>query len=294
MINMSIQYFPGHMSKALRQVKEKLKYVDIVLELRDARIPNSSSNPKIEAIIKNKPRLILLTKANMAEMEKTEMWINYFQEKNITALAIDSITNFQIDKISQTARFILKDLFAREKQMGLKERPFKAMIIGIPNVGKSTLINKLANRKATKTGDKPGVTKHLQWINVKDEMFLLDTPGVLWPKFEDKNVAYKLAVTGAIKDEILPLDEVALFALDFLKKHYPKRLLERYKLDELNENNVELMEIIGRKRGCLLPGNKVNYDKVIDIILYEIRNDMLGKLTFELPGETILNENEIN
>lgn len=284
---MTIQYFPGHMSKALRQVEEKLKYVDIVLELRDARIPYSSSNPKIEAIIKKKPRLILLTKSVMAEMNKTEEWINYYQENNITALAIDTISNYQIDKIIPTARLILKDLFDKEKKKGLKERPIKAMIIGIPNVGKSTLTNKLANKKVAQTGDRPGITRHLQWINIKDEMLLLDTPGVLWPKFENKDVGLKLAVTGAIKDEILPLDDVAIYALDFLKTNYPNRLKERYNLSEISDNNIELMEAIGRKRGCLLPGNKINYDKVIDIILYEIRNMMLGKLTFEVPSDII-------
>jgi|SRR5690554_792967 len=282
---MNIQYFPGHMSKALRQVEEKLKYVDIVLELRDARIPYSSSNPKIEAIIKKKPRLILLTKANMAETKKTISWVRYYKEKNITALAIDTLLNFQIDKIVPYAHLILKDIFEKEKQKGLKARPIKAMIIGIPNVGKSTLINKLANKKVAKTGDKPGITKNLQWINIKDEMLLLDTPGVLWPKFEDKTVGLKLAVTGAIKDDILPLDDVAIFALDYLKNNYKNRLKERYNLNSISDNNIELMESIGRKRGCLLPGNKVNFDKVIYIIIYEIRNMILGKLTFEVPSD---------
>ncbi len=282
---MTIQWFPGHMSKALRQVEEKLKYVDIVLELRDCRIPYSSSNPKIESIIKNKPRLIILNKGNMADRRKTNEWISYYKDKNIVCLAIDSITNYNVDQIIPYANEILKPVMQKEKEKGLKERPIKAMIIGIPNVGKSTLINTLAKKRVAQTGDKPGVTKNLQWINVKNEMMLLDTPGVLWPKFEDQLVGSRLAVTGAIKDNILPLDDVAVYALDFLKMNYPEQLKERYKLKELSDSNIEIMEMIGRNRGCLLPGNKINYDKVIDILLYEIRNEMLGKLTFEIPGD---------
>lgn len=282
---MTIQWFPGHMSKALRQVEEKLKYVDIVLELRDARIPYSSSNPKISKIIKKKPRLILLTKADLAESNFTKEWISYYKENGITALSIDAISNYQINKIVPTAKLILKDLFEKEKAKGLKARPIKAMIIGIPNVGKSTLINTLVKKKVAQTGDRPGVTKSLQWINIKDEMMLLDTPGVLWPKFEDQKVGLKLAVTGAIKDNILPLDDVVIFALEYLRKHYPYRLRDRYQLEEISDNNIELMEDIGRKRGALLPGNKVNFDKVFDIILYEIRNMLLGRLTFEVPND---------
>jgi len=273
------------MSKALRQVEETLKFVDIVLELRDCRIPMSSSNPKIETIIKNKPRLILLTKANMADRRKTNEWIAYYKEQKIVALAIDAITTYQMDQIIPYAKEILSEKIKKEKEKGLKEHPIKAMIIGIPNVGKSTLINTLAKRKVAQTGDRPGITKNLQWINVKNEMMLLDTPGVLWPKFENQLVGLRLAVTGAIKDNILPLDDVAMFALDFLKTNYPEQLLERYNLDELSDDNVQIMEKIGRNRGCLLPGNKINYDKVIDIILYEIRNEMLGKVTLEGPND---------
>lgn len=289
---MTIQWFPGHMSKALRQVEEKLKYVDIVLELRDARIPFASSNPKIETIIKKKPRLILLNKANMADRKKTGEWIAYYERKGIKTLDIDSITGYHIDNIVPIAREVLKDVFIKEKQRGIKSRPIKAMIIGIPNVGKSTLINTLAKRKVAQTGNKPGVTKNLQWINVKEEMMLLDTPGVLWPKFEDQFVGLRLAVTGAIKDNILPLDDVCMFALDFLKENYPEELNSRYKLETLTENNLDILEKIGRNRGCLLPGNKINYDKVIDIILYEIRNEKIGKITLELPSDLIVNNEQ--
>ncbi|NLC94347.1 MAG: ribosome biogenesis GTPase YlqF [Bacilli bacterium] len=280
---MQIQWFPGHMTRTLRQVQEKLRYVDIVFELRDARIPYSSSNPKIDSICQNKPRLILFNKAKMADDKVTNAWINYYKGQGITCLAIDSISGYNIDKIVPTAKNILKDLFEKEKAKGMKERPIKALILGIPNVGKSTLINTLAKRKVAQTGNKPGVTKNLQWINVNNELMLLDTPGVLWPKFDDKEVGLKLAVTGAIKDEILPLDTIALYALSFLKQHYPEKLLARYKLETLSEDNIEIMDQIALNRGCLLPGKRIHYDRVIDIILYEIRNDLLGNISWETP-----------
>jgi len=271
------------MTRTLRQVQEKLRYVDIVFELRDARIPYSSSNPKIDSICQNKPRLILFNKAKMADDKVTNAWINYYKGQGITCLAIDSISGYNIDKIFPTAKNILKDLFEKEKAKGMKERPIKALILGIPNVGKSTLINTLAKRKVAQTGNKPGVTKNLQWINVNNELMLLDTPGVLWPKFDDKEVGLKLAVTGAIKDEILPLDTIALYALSFLKQHYPEKLMARYKLETLSEDNIEIMDQIALNRGCLLPGKRIHYDRVIDIILYEIRNDLLGNISWETP-----------
>lgn len=287
---MSIQWFPGHMSKALRQVEEKLKYVDIVLELLDSRIPYSSSNPKVDSILKNKHRLKLLNKANMADRKKTQEWIKYYESNGIDALAIDSISGYNIDQIIVRSKKVLENVLIKEKEKGFKERPIKAMIIGIPNVGKSTLINTLAKKKVTRTGNKPGITKNLQWINVRNEMMLLDTPGVLWPKFEDQNVGYRLAVTGAIKDTILNLDDVAIYALEFFKANYSDNLKERFKLSQISDDNIEILNMIGRSRGCLLPGNKINYEKVIDIILYEIRNEKLGKITFELPSDIILAE----
>lgn len=282
---MQIQWFPGHMAKAIRLVKERLKYVDIVFELRDARIPYSSSNPEVDGIIQQKPRLILLNKAGKADSVKTESWVQYYKAKGIDALPVDCIDGTNINRIVHYAKTILKDKFEKERKKGLKERPIRALIIGIPNVGKSTLINILAKRKATKTGDRPGVTKAQQWINVHGGLMLLDTPGVLWPKFEDKTIGLHLAVTGAIKDEILPLDDVAIFALRFLSEHYPEELKARYKLDDLNVEPLILMEQIGRNRGCLLPGNRINYDKVIDILLHEIRNDRIGRITWETPND---------
>ena len=273
------------MAKALRLIRERLKYVDIVFELRDARIPYSSSNPKVDNIIQQKPRLILLNKAGKADPIKTEEWTSYYKNQGIDALPIDCISGMNINKIIPYAKHVLRDKLKKEREKGLKARPIRALIIGIPNVGKSTLINILAKRKATKTGDRPGITKAQQWINVQGEMMLLDTPGVLWPKFEDSIIGYRLAVTGAIKDEILPLDDVAIYALRFLKQHYPEALKGRYKLEELSDEPVMMMEEIGKKRGCLLPGNRIDYDKVIDIILHEIRTDRIGRITWETPND---------
>nr|WP_008826396.1 ribosome biogenesis GTPase YlqF [Haloplasma contractile] len=284
---MTIQWFPGHMAKARRQVEEKLKLVDIIYELRDARIPYSSSNPMMGDIIKNKPRLILLNKAKMADEDKTEEWINYYKDNGIIALDIDSISGYNMPKIIKKSREVLKDQLEKQQQKGLKQQNIKAMIIGIPNVGKSTFINTLAKRKVARTGDRPGVTKAQQWITVGNGLQLLDTPGILWPKFEEQKVGFKLAITGAIKDQILHLDDITIYALDFLKKNHPERLKERFKLESLPNDHIELLDRIGKKRGCLMSGGVVDYDKVFDIVLYELRNERLGRLTFELPTDIV-------
>jgi ribosome biogenesis GTPase A len=283
--NMTIQWFPGHMAKAKREVSEKLKLIDIVYELVDARIPSSSRNPMIDEIIKNKPRIVLLNKADMADPEATKQWITYFQEQKIHALAIDSQTGTGIKKIVELSKDILREKFDKMRAKGIKPRAIRALIVGIPNVGKSTLINRLAHRHIAKTGDRPGITKAQQWIKVGKELELLDTPGILWPKFEDENVGLKLATTGAIKDEILNLQDVAVFALNFLKEQYPQRLMERYSLTAIPENIVELFDEIGKRRGCLMSGGLIDYDKTSEIVLRDIRTEKLGPLTFETPDD---------
>jgi ribosome biogenesis GTPase A len=282
---MTIQWFPGHMAKAKREVSEKLKLIDIVYELVDARIPSSSRNPMIDEIIKNKPRIVLLNKADMADPEATKQWITYFQEQKIHALAIDSQTGTGIKKIVDLSKDILREKFDKMRAKGIKPRAIRALIVGIPNVGKSTLINRLAHRHIAKTGDRPGITKAQQWIKVGKELELLDTPGILWPKFEDENVGLKLATTGAIKDEILNLQDVAVFALNFLKEQYPQRLMERYSLTAIPENIVELFDEIGKRRGCLMSGGLIDYDKTSEIVLRDIRTEKLGPLTFETPDD---------
>src|SRR3954468_7762029 len=237
---MTIQWFPGHMAKARREVTEKLKLVDIIFELVDARIPYSSRNPMIDEIIQHKPRLVLLNKADMADKEVTREWIAYFANKGIKALAINSQAGEGMKNIVQASNEILKEKFDRLKARGVKPRAIRAMIVGIPNAGKSTLINRLAKKNIAKTGNTPGVTKAQQWIKVGKELELLDTPGILWPKFEDQEVGCKLAVTGAIKDTLLNLQDLVVFSIKFLSVHYPERLKERYKLDSVPENVVEM------------------------------------------------------
>ena len=280
---MTIQWFPGHMAKARREVTEKLKLIDIVYELVDARLPISSRNPMIDEIIKQKPRVILLNKADLADPSDTQKWIHYFQEtsENTRAIAIDSFQGKGINKIQPLSKELLQEKFEKMKSRGIRPRAIRALIVGIPNVGKSTLINRLAKKNIAKTGDRPGVTKAQQWVKVGKELELLDTPGILWPKFEDQEVGLKLATTGAIKDTIINLQEVTVFALRFLGQYYPDRLKERYGITEIHEDVVELFDAIGEKRGCKMAGGLIDYDKVAELVIREIRQEKLGRLTFD-------------
>lgn len=279
---MTIQWFPGHMAKAKREVTEKLKLIDIVFELVDARIPISSRNPLIDEIVANKPRIILLNKADMADPDVTKQWIDFFAAQQIDAIAIDSQSGTGVKQIVAVAKEKLRPKFEKMIAKGIKRpRAMRALIVGIPNVGKSTLINRLAGKHIAKTGDTPGVTKAQQWIKVGKELELLDTPGILWPKFEDEEVGYKLATTGAIKDTILNLQDVAVYALRFLSTHYPDRLKERYALADIPEDIVQLFDDIGKKRGCLAAGGVVDYDKVAELVLRDIRTEKLGRLSFD-------------
>jgi ribosome biogenesis GTPase A len=282
---MTIQWFPGHMAKARRQVTEKLKLIDIVFELVDARIPMSSRNPMIDEIVSSKPRIVLLNKADKADDSITKQWIEYFKEKEIPALAIDAQTGTGLKQITALSKVLLKDKFDKMAAKGIKPRAIRALIIGIPNVGKSTLINRLAKKNITKTADRPGVTTAQQWVKVGQELELLDTPGILWPKFEDQLVGFKLATTGAIKDAILNLQEITVFALNFIKEHYPNRLKERFNLNEIPDEVVLLFDEIGKKRGCIMPGGYIDYDKTSELIIREIRSDKLGRLSFETPKQ---------
>lgn len=288
---MTIQWFPGHMAKARREVTEKLKLVDIIFELVDARIPYSSRNPMIDEIIHHKPRLVLLNKADMADQTATKEWIAYFAEKGIKALAINSQAGEGMKNIVHASHEILKEKFDRLKAKGVKPRAIRAMIVGIPNAGKSTLINRLAKKNIAKTGNTPGVTKAQQWIKVGKEMELLDTPGILWPKFEDQEVGMKLAITGAIKDTLLNLQDLTVYTLRFLERSYPGRLKDRYQLDSLPENVVEMFDHIGVLRGCLMAGGIIDYDKVSELVIREIRSEKFGRITFERPADIIV-ENE--
>ncbi len=283
---MTIQWFPGHMAKARREVTEKLKLVDIIFELVDARLPQSSRNPMIDEIIQHKPRLVILNKADMADQYRTNEWLAYFAEKGIKAVAVNAHQGTGLKSIMSGAQEVLKEKIDKMKARGIKPRAIRAMIVGIPNVGKSTLINRLAGKNIAKTGNMPGVTKAQQWIKVGKELELLDTPGILWPKFEDQEVGYKLAVTGAIKDTILNLHDIAIYGLHFLERDYPARLKERYDLEEIPEEIVEAFDQIGAKRGCLAGRGLVDYDKTAELIIRDIRTEKFGRLTFERPNES--------
>ncbi|GEK30275.1 ribosome biogenesis GTPase A [Kurthia zopfii] len=278
---MTIQWFPGHMAKARRQVTENLKLVDIVFELIDARLPMSSRNPMLDDIIHQKTRLLILNKADMADETQTKRWIEYFKEKGHHAVAVNSLDSKGLKRVTKAAEEVLKPKWDRMRAKGLKTRAIRAMIVGIPNVGKSTMINRLAKKNVARTGNTPGITRSQQWIKVEKELELLDTPGILWPKFEDQEVGYKLAVTGAIKDTIMNMDDLAIYGLNFLAKHYPKRLEERYKITEVAEEVVETYNHIGKLRNVKAAGGEIDYDQVSELIIRDIRNEYLGTLTFD-------------
>ncbi|WP_077617798.1 ribosome biogenesis GTPase YlqF [Bacillus sinesaloumensis] len=280
---MTIQWFPGHMAKARRQVTEKLSLIDIVFELVDARIPASSRNPMIDEIIKNKPRLLLLNKADMADPKITKEWLEYYKENGVHALAINSQAGNGMKQIVSESKLILKDKFDKMAAKGIRPRAIRSLIVGIPNVGKSTLINRLAKKNIAQTGDRPGITKSQQWIKVGKELELLDTPGILWPKFEDQEVGLKLATTGAIKDTILNLQDIAVYALRFLEENYPEALKDRFNLEEIPEDIVSLFDEIAKRRGSMMSGGLIDYDKTAELIIREIRTEKLGRLTFEQP-----------
>ncbi|MFA8437524.1 ribosome biogenesis GTPase YlqF [Pueribacillus sp. YX66] len=282
---MTIQWFPGHMAKARREITEKLKLIDIVFELVDARIPISSRNPMIDEIVLDKPRLLLLNKSDMADPNMTKQWQSYFADQSISTLQINSQTGQGVLAIKTEAKQLVKDKFANMISKGIKPRAIRALIVGIPNVGKSTLINRLANRKIAKTGDRPGITKQQQWIKVGKELELLDTPGILWPKFEDERTGYCLAATGAIKDDLLDFQDVALFLLKHLHIHYPERVQERYRLLELPDDTLALFDAIAMKRGFLMTGGHVDYDRTAEMLLREFRSLKLGSITLENPGD---------
>ena len=274
---MVVQWYPGHMAKAKREIEEKIKLVDIVYELIDARIPYSSKNPMITDILKNKPHLVLLTKTSMAHPQMTKKWEAYYKELGVEVIAIDSLSGENVKKIEVLSKEILKEKIQKNLDRGLKPRPIRAMIVGIPNVGKSTLINKLVNKNVAITGNKPGVTKAQQWIRINQNLELLDTPGVLWPKFEDQKVGVHLALTGAIKSEILHNDDLVLYLISFLRENYPKVLENRYGIDE-ELDNIGILESIMKKRGI----HKDDYDKCYELIMNEFRSLKLGRITLDI------------
>ncbi|WP_461612766.1 ribosome biogenesis GTPase YlqF [Clostridium sp. Marseille-QA1073] len=280
---MSINWFPGHMAKTRRQIKESLKLVDAVIEIRDARIIKSSANPDIEEICKDKPRIILLNKSDLSEEKVTKEWVRTLSNDYTKVLAVNCLTGMGLKNIKPALDEILKEKHDRLKNKGVVNIVTRVMVVGIPNVGKSTFINKLAKNNIAKTGDRPGVTKSKQWIKTKIGIELMDTPGVLWPKFEDEEVGLNLAFTGAIKDEIMDIEDLALKLIERLQEYYPERLKERYKLNELSESALENMENIGRKRGAVISGGNIDYNRVAVMLLDEFRGGKLGPISLERP-----------
>lgn len=284
---MTIQWFPGHMAKARREVTEKLKLVDIVFELIDARLPLSSRNPMIDEVIHQKPRLLILNKMDLADETETARWIRYFEAQGDRAVAINSFEGKGLQTVIKAAKEILEPKLERMRSRGIRPGAIRAMIVGIPNVGKSTLINRLAKKNIAKTGNTPGVTKAQQWIKFEKELELLDTPGILWPKFEDKEAGYKLALTGAIKDSIVNMEDLAVYGLRFLEEHYPDRLSERYGLTTVGDDILQIFNQIGSLRKVYTTGGEVEYDKVAELIVRDIRNEYLGKLTFDFTADQL-------
>ncbi len=273
------------MAKARREVTEKLKMVDIVFELIDARLPESSRNPMIDEVISQKPRLLILNKKDMADDAETARWLERFREQGHDAVAINSLDGKGLQQVTKASKLILKEKWDRMAARGIRPRAIRAMIVGIPNVGKSTLINRLAGKNIARTGNTPGVTKAQQWIKVGKELELLDTPGILWPKFEDPEAGYKLALTGAIKDTITEKQDLAVYGLRFLESRYPERLEERYGLQDLSGGISEAFEHIGERRRVYEKGGIVDIDGVSELIVRDIRDQQLGRLSFDFADE---------
>ena len=279
---MQFQWYPGHMTKAKRQMQEDIKLVDLVIELVDARIPVSSRNPDIDTLGKGKARLILLNKSDLADERKNEGWTEFFKKKGYYVVRMDARNKGSMKQVSAIIAEACKEKTERDLRRGIKNRPVRAMVVGIPNVGKSTFINTFAGKACAKTGNKPGVTKGKQWIRLNKNVELLDTPGILWPKFEDQSVGLRLALIGSIKDDILNIDELSLELIQILREEYPGVLKERYGMEE-EGTPAEMLENIALNRGCIKKGNEVDYAKAAALVLDEFRTGKLGKISLEKP-----------
>lgn len=279
---MILQWYPGHMTKAKRQMQEDLKLIDLIIELVDARIPLSSRNPDIDEMGKNKSRLILLNKSDLADERYNEKWTEYFQSKGFYVVKVNARSGAGLKEIQGVINQACKEKIERDRRRGIKNRPIRAMVVGIPNVGKSTFINSYAGKACTKTGNKPGVTKGKQWIRLNKTLELLDTPGILWPKFEDQEVGIRLAYIGSIKDEILNVEELSLLLLAYIRDNYPGLLEQRYGISE-EGTPLSMLEGIAENRKCLLRGQELDYAKAAGILMEEFRNGKIGRITLEYP-----------
>ena len=284
---MNIQWYPGHMTKTRRQIEADLKLVDAVCEIVDARIPVSSRNPDIDAICGNKPRIIVLNRMDLADNEATKQWMQYFRNKGFAAVATDCKTKKGINNFQPAVRSVLKEKIERNAARGMN-KPLKVMVVGIPNVGKSTLINQISGRKGAKAENRPGVTRGKQWVNVDSSLLLLDTPGILWPKFEDPNVGMMLAYTGAVKEGVIDIEELAARLMELLLRFYPQTLQDRYKVEaEQGTPGYILLEEAGRKRGYLLSKGEIHTERMAKVLLDEYRSGKLGHFTLEMPEDLV-------
>lgn len=282
---MQVQWYPGHMTKAKRAMQEDIKLVDLVIELVDARSPLSSRNPDIDTLGKNRARLILLNKADLADPAANQAWTGYFEKKGYTVVRIDARRKADLKPIQAAVMTACKEKIERDRRRGIKNRPVRAMVVGIPNVGKSTFINSYAGRACAKTGNKPGVTRGNQWIRLNKEVELLDTPGILWPKFEDPQVGIRLALLGSVKDDILNSDELAVELLKRLRAAYPEALSERYGEAVLAGSEAEALMEIARARNCILKGGEPDYSRAAKLLIDDFRGGRLGRITLELPEQ---------
>ncbi|MBQ9060673.1 MAG: ribosome biogenesis GTPase YlqF [Firmicutes bacterium] len=275
----NINWYPGHMKKTRELIRENLKMVDAVVEVTDARIPVSSRNPLIDEILGNKPRIIALNKSDLADSASCKSWISWFEQQGFEAVSMNANSGSGIKDLLR----ILEKMEREKNSASAVKRPFRLMIVGVPNVGKSSLINRMTGRKSAKTGDKPGVTKGKQWIKLSNGMQLLDTPGILWPKFEDPKAGVNLAFCGSIKDEIMDLPTLGMELIGVLGEHYPDLLMDRYKLEEIGQTPLETMEAMAMKRGCILPGKRIDYERIGRLVLDEFRAGKIGRITLEQP-----------
>lgn len=287
---MNINWYPGHMKKTRELLKEQLKLVDVVFELLDSRIPLSSKNPDIDKIIGNKPKIVILNKVDLADKHITDQWIEYYREKNIFCIPVNSITGQGLRQLIEKAEKSVEEKMQKLADKGRRQRAIRVMVVGIPNVGKSSIINKLAGKKSAKTGDRPGVTKGKQWIRLKGNMELLDTPGILWPKFEDQEVALNLAFIGSIRDEIMDIETLALKLIEKLWSIGREDMINRYNLNEELSSPLEILNAIGKNRGCIVKGGEIDYTRTANIILDEFRAGTIGKISLETPPQSVIDQ----
>jgi ribosome biogenesis GTPase A len=277
---MAINWYPGHMAKTKREIKEKIDLIDLVFEVIDARIPKSSKNIDVDELVKNKPRILIMTKTDLCDMTITNKWIHYYEEQGYKVIALDLINNPNLNEIMNETSKVSKEINRKRNEKGLKNRKIRALILGIPNVGKSTLINRLVGKKATNVGNKPGITKQLEWIRINDNFELLDTPGILWPRIDNQETALNLAAMTAIKEEILDLEEVAIYIINKMLKQYPENIKTRYNITSTSDI-VTILDQIGKKIGAF-KNKETDYEKVYTTILKDLREGYLGKITFDM------------